>query len=389
MNNAGEKQKLIIVWPYRFRDFDWQRFELEFLSEHLEIHIHELIDALTPEFASAYANQSDSARLTRFWSLKQWRSEFKEVSKDAVVFSHLRPVNFRLFIACFRLRMSGAKVVAFSTGGVSFSSVRVNPDKRDLPETIKKLLHFVRRNLLRIAMPHFVVVGGSEEVKRVRRDFPRSTKIVFANSSDFSTTIRIMKNETVTSKSAVYLDTGFPGFPRDEIIEKTIETIRPEDWYPNLRKFFETVERSLGLKVSISAHPKHVGRDHQPLFGERETLSGQTAECVSRCELVIATNSTAISYAIAFLKPLILITSDKIKNNRDQYKSSLIQNISTDTGATIFNIDRQYSEQEIRAALVIDHEKYASYKQKYLTSRTDNKPNYQVILEEIINAQDY
>ena len=387
MNSAGDKQKLIVVWPYRFRDFDWQRFELEFLSEHLEVYIHELIDALTPEFSAAYANQSESQHVIRFSSLKQWQREFKKISKDTIIFSHLRPVNFQLFLACIQLRMSGVKIVAFSTGGVSFSSVRVNPDKRDLPEAIKQLLHFVRRNLLRIAMPHFVVVGGSEEVKRVCRDFPRSTRIVLANSSDFSTTIRLMKNETVTSKGAIYLDTGFPGFPRDEIIEKTSETVRPEDWYPNLSKFFETIERSLGLKVSISLHPKHVGRDHQPLFGERETLSGQTVEGVSHCELVIATNSTAISYAIAFLKPLVLITSDKIQNNRDQYKSSLIQNISTDTGATIFNIDREYSEQELREALVIDHEKYESYKQKYLTSRTDSKPNYQVILEEIINGQ--
>jgi len=387
LNNSGDKQKLIVVWPYRFRDFDWQRFELEFLSEHFEVHIHELIDAITPEFAVAYANQSDSVRVTRFSSLKQWRSEFKKVSKDATVFSHLRPVNFELFLACVQLRMSGAKIVAFSTGGVSFSSVRVNPDKRDLPEVIKKLLHFVRRNLLRIAMPNFVVVGGSEEVKRVLRDFSRSTRIVFANSSDFSATIRLMKSETLISKGAIYLDTGFPGFPRDEIIERTSETVRSEDWYPNLSKFFESVERSLDLEVDISVHPKHNGRDHQPLFGHRRTLGGQTAEGVSQCELVIATNSTAISYAIAFLKPLVLITSDKIQNNRDQYKSSLIQNISTDTGATIFNIDRQYSEQDIRAALVINHEKYASYKQKYLTSRTDGKPNYQVILEEIINAQ--
>jgi hypothetical protein len=387
LNSAGDKQKLIVVWPYRFRDFDWQRFELEFLSEHLEVHVHDLIDALTPEFAAAYANQSDSACITRFSSFKQWRREFKKISKDAIVFSHLRPVNFQTFLACVQLRMSRAKVIAFSTGGVSFSSVRVNPDKRDLPESFKKILHLIRRNLLRIAMPNFVVAGGSEEVKRVRRDFPRSTRIVLANSSDFSTTIRLMKNKTVTSQSAIYLDTGFPGFPRDEIIEKTSETVRPEDWYPNLSKFFETVERSLGLKVSISAHPKHVGRDHQPLFGERETLGGQTAEGVSCCELVIATNSTAISYAIAFFKPLVLVTSDKIEKSRDQYKSSLIQNISTDTGATIFNIDRQYSEQEIKAALVINHERYDSYKKKYLTSRTDDKPNYQVILEEIINAR--
>jgi len=53
----------------------------------------------------------------------------------------------------------------------------------------------------------------------------------------------------------------------------------------------------------------------------------------------------------------------------------------------IFNIDREYSEQEIRAALVIDHEKYESYKQKYLTSRIDGKPNYQVLLEEVIKPQ--
>jgi len=387
LDDETKKQQLIVVWPYRFRDFDWQRFELEFLSKHFEVHIHELIDALTPEFASAYANQSDSARITRFSSLKHWRREFRKLSKGAIVFSHLRPVNLETFLACVQLRMSRAKVIAFSTGGVTFSSVRVNPDKRDLPKPFKKILHLVRRNLLRIAMPDFVVVGGSEEVKRVRRDFPQSTKVVLANSSDFSTTIRLIKNETVNSKSAIYLDTGFPGFPRDEIIEKTSEIVRSEDWYPILNRFFDNVEKSLDLKVSISVHPKHIGRDHRPLFGQRETLGGQTAEVVSRCELVIATNSTAISYAIAFLKPLVLVTSDKIEKSRDQYKSSLIQNISTDTGATIFNIDRQYSEQEIKAALVINQEKYASYKQKYLTSRTDSKPNYQVILEEIINAQ--
>ncbi len=383
----SDRRKLIVVWPYRFRDFDWQRFELEFLSEHLEVHVHELIDALTPEFSAAYSNQSESRRVTRFSSLKQWRREYKEISKDAIVFSHLRPVNFQLFLACVQLRVSRAKIVAFSTGGVSFSSVRVNPDKWDLPESIKQILHFARRNLLRVTMPNFVVVGGSEEVKRVRRDFPKSTKIIFANSSDFSSTIRLVKNALVGLPSVIYLDTGFPGFPRDEIIEKTSEIVRSEDWYPMLSRFFDDVEKSLDLKVSISVHPKHIGRDHQPLFGQRETLGGQTAEVVSRCELVIATNSTAISYAIAFAKPLVLITSDKIEKSHNQYKSSLIQNISRDTGATIFNIDRQYSAQEIKAALVIDHKKYESYEQKYLTSRTDGKPNYQVILEEIINPQ--
>ncbi|MFM9118955.1 MAG: hypothetical protein ACKOQT_01350, partial [Acidimicrobiaceae bacterium] len=72
------KKKLIVVWPYRFRDFDWQRFELEQLSQHVEVHVHELIDALTPEFAAAYANQSDRPEVMRFSSLKDWRREFKK-----------------------------------------------------------------------------------------------------------------------------------------------------------------------------------------------------------------------------------------------------------------------------------------------------------------------
>ena len=84
-----DKKKLVVIWPYRFRDFDWQRFELDFLAPHVEIHVHELIDALTPEFGAAYANQSENPAVKRFASLKEWRKEFKKISEDAIVFNHV------------------------------------------------------------------------------------------------------------------------------------------------------------------------------------------------------------------------------------------------------------------------------------------------------------
>jgi len=124
------------------------------------------------------------------------------------------------------------------------------------------------------------------------------------------------------------------------------------------------------------------------MFQHRETIGGKTAELVANSSFVIATNSTSISYAVAFDKPLILVTSDQIQSGRDQYKASLIANISSETGAKIFNIDREYSEQDLRDALVIDQAKRGSYKRKYLTSRTDDKPNYQVLLDEVINVAD-
>ena len=382
------KKKLIVIWPYRFRDFDWQRFELDFLAPHVEIHVHELIDALTPEFGAAYANQSENPAVKRFASLKEWRNEFKKISEDAIVFNHVRPINLKSTLICATLRRSGASIVGFSTGGVPFSDFRLDPERRDLPKSLKKALHFFRRNLLLIFMPNKVVVGGTEEVDRVRRDYPRSTKRVLANSSDFSNSLYLSFSRDASKLTAVYLDTGFPGFPRDEVIEKIVEQVDGQDWYPKLDKFFGFIERELKNKVEIAIHPKHVGRDHQPMFGGRSSVGGKTPELVKNTSLVIATNSTSISYAVAFAKPLILVTSNQIQNGRDQYKASLIANIAAETGARIFNIDREYTEQDLREAMVIDHAKYESYKRKYLTSRTDGKPNYQVLLDEVIFAED-
>ena len=381
------KKKLIVVWPYRFRDFDWQRFELDQLSPFVEIHVHELIEALSPEFTAAYANQSENPAVKRFSSLSDWRREFKKVSKDAIVFSHVRPINLKSSRICLTMRLSGATVIGFSTGGAPFSSFRLDSEKRDLPLWTKTILHFVRRNLLSPFMPNQVVVGGSEEVARVRRDYSRFVALVMANSSDFSNSFQTRKNSSEVKAQAIYLDTGFPGFPRDEIIEKITEQVSPNDWYPKLTSFFNFVEETLKLETAISIHPKHIGRDHQPMFGQRAAIGGKTSELVSSCSLVVATNSTSISYAVAFVKPLILITSNQIQNSKDRYKASLIANIAIETGATIFNIDKTYSEKELREAMVIDHAKRESYKRKYLTSRTDDKPNYEILLDEIIKPE--
>jgi hypothetical protein len=382
------KKKLIVVWPYRFRDFDWQRFELEQLSQHVEVHVHELIDALTPEFAEAYANQADRAEVKRFSSLKEWRQEFKKVSQDAIVFTHVRPINFKSTLVCLTVSRANPKTVGFLLGGAVVPGVSGNVLANATDLKLKSLYHFLRRNLLATAMPCFVAVAGTETESRARRDFSRKTKPIQLGSFDYSQFLLARKASGSIFNAAVYLDTGFPGFPRDEVLTGRTELIAAKDWYPNLGKFFSFVEKTLQYRVDIAIHPKHVGRDHSPLFGVRTCLGGQTASLVAERKLVIATNSTAISFAICFDKPLILVWSDLIASGVDARKKSFIENFAQETGARIFNIDREYTEQELRDALVIDHAKRESYKRKYLTSRTDDKPNYQVLLDEVINVAD-
>ena len=381
-----DKKKLIVIWPYRFRDFDWQRFELEQLSQHVEVHVHELIDALTPEFAAAYANQSERPEVKRFSSLKEWRREFKRVSKDSIIFTHVRPINPKSTRVCLSLRRK--KSVGFLLGGAVVPIAGESDKNNALKSKIKALYHFLRRNLLSMAMPHFVAVAGTETELRARRDFSVKSRIISMGSFDYSQFLRDKNSMSAIRDEAVYLDTGFPGFPRDEVLTGRVERISASDWYPNLNKFFGEIEQRLNYEVDVAIHPKHVGRDHSQLFGSRACLGGQTAVLVAERKLVIATNSTAISFAICFDKPLILVWSDLIESGVDARKKSFIENFAMETGAKIFNIDRQYTAQELRDALVIDHAKRESYKRKYLTSRTDDKPNYQVLLDEVINAVD-
>lgn len=376
------KKKLIIVWPYRFRDFDWQRFELEQLLPHVEIYVHELIDALTPEFAAAYANQSEHLSVKRFSSLKDWRQEFKRVSKDAIVFSHVRPINIKSVVVCLSIRKSGSKVIGFSNGGVpNYASAGIARKIR-FKELLRATYHLFRRNALTFVAPRMILVGGSDDERRVRRDFSKRVVLISGSSSDLSQTLVKEHSESQGSKS-IFLDTGFPGFLGDALLTASVERVRPEQWYPNLLLFFDQIDCAFNSETEIAMHPKHVGRDHGKFFGSRKLYGGQTMTVVSNSALVIATHSTSISYAVLFTKPLMLVTCDAIESSSQRRKFE-IRNCGIETGAKIFNIDRTYTEQDLRDALVIDHAKRESYKRKYLTSRTDGKPNYQVLLDEVI-----
>ena len=54
-----KKKTLILLWPYKFRKFDYERYELEELKKkyNYKIVIHELIEFLYPNFKNAYSEK--------------------------------------------------------------------------------------------------------------------------------------------------------------------------------------------------------------------------------------------------------------------------------------------------------------------------------------------
>ena len=99
---------------------------------------------------------------------------------------------------------------------------------------------------------------------------------------------------------------------------------------------------------------------------------------VSQASLVLVTNSTAVSYAIMFNKPVIVLLSNELIKDRNilleesNYLSSMLD-------CSTINID--IIDEKLLSNFSINSEKYLAYKNKYLSSRLDNKTNGEIIID--------
>ena len=366
--------RLTVVWPYPVRTFDLARLELGLLGDAIEVTISDLSDVIHPGIGIAYSEQIVAPR-TRSGD----RISFEE-QRPVVVWSGMKGINRRDRTEARRIRASGDPVLwQLST---ATPVPRATPWGREWqpPEWAKRVFHVARSWATRDLHPHVVMCAAAYDVGLAQRDFRGRAALVRASAVDVS---RMNRRDAPTrSGRSVYLDTGFPGFLRDEVLFGVTEQVQPGEWYPALGRWLDRVERLTETTVDVAVHPKHDARDHRPYFGARRTVVGDTPESIRTADLVIATNSTAIGMAVMYGKPLILVTSNAA--NRGARKREQIALNGRETGARVFNIDEEYTDDEIRAALTIDEAKYARYRRKYLTTRTDDKRNYEILLEEVI-----
>ena len=80
--NPIKKPLIIVLWPYGFRPFDWDRFELDELSLYANIEVHEVIQILSPHFVKAYSNLIDDKHVFRFQKIANWRARFSQLLNE-------------------------------------------------------------------------------------------------------------------------------------------------------------------------------------------------------------------------------------------------------------------------------------------------------------------
>ena len=390
-----KKKILILLWPYKFRKFDYERYELKELKEkyNYEIIIHELIEFLYPHFKKAYSEELLFKNTKKFKSLKDWRCELKRIllknvkSKIVIIKHDMRGYTLNEFLINYELKKNNATLLEISGKGFPIYEGVINI-RNILSKIINKIknpsgfifylnkIFFTRITKIFCQRKKIVIAGGMKKINEAK--FLQKNRIIKGNSFDYSNYLTNKKNLKSSNKYILFLEGPVPLFPGDALMYngKFYEGTTKERWIPSLNKFFKDLERTFNLKVKIAAHPKVKHKKNPTYYGGREILTNRLYRTSLKAKFLISVWSTGHSYAIIYKKPSLLISSNEMVNlsfikNQNNFGKSI--------NSKIINIDDKFNVDKVKLAIKINKRFLEKYKYEYLTTRKDSKPNYKLI----------
>lgn len=192
-------------------------------------------------------------------------------------------------------------------------------------------------------------------------------EIIEVNTVDYDKyTIHRSLPSVYSENYIVFLDQYLPYHP--DTVYLNIKTVEPEPYYNEVNSFLDRLEKIMGMKVVIAAHPKAERyRDVNP-FNGRTIYFNQSNQLVKEAFLVLMHASTAICFPVCYNKRILLLMSHYL-NQVFPHFVPLIESITNSCGATLIMMDEK---DEINIPKKIDPLLYNDFKYKYLTS-TESK----------------
>jgi hypothetical protein len=207
------------------------------------------------------------------------------------------------------------------------------------------------------------------------------TKVISGVSYDYSRYLRRSKFKKISNLNnyAVFLAAPGPKNPNDSLFWKTKMADKPADYYNALNNFFLDIERIYKTKVIIALHPKSPRNKRIKELDGRFSYYNKTLELVKNSKFIINFASSSISYALLFKKPIFFIYTEAQKN-KTPGEVKFTEFLHRLVGGKLINIDA-YSEKDLEPINQIDVKKYQEYIKNYMSFKSRNKSNYQIIYE--------
>ena len=389
------KKLIIILYPFKFRQFDWQRFEIDELKKKNEVIVFDFINILYPHFAKAYfVDKKIKSKILNIKDFKSYKTKINELilkynSKNILVLNFIKNDSLISLRINYFIKKKSIKSIIFFNPGISTYNQRVLNLKKTITqkisifferkyETIQKIKgKFINLlvNILNI-YPNYIFIAGSECKNNIFNYCKeKCIKIIEGHSWDYSQILNNKERINYPPNYAVYLDAPGPKFLSDSFIykEKHSETIN--HFYPSLDNFLSHIEHELKLKVVVAPHPKTKILNRSPLFNFRKVISGRTHDLIKNSKIILTRNSTAVCFAAYYNKPIILFYTDESAQSIS-YRSSL--DLAKSLKVELININK-LDQINFKKIFKINRKIYKKYLHNFCTSKKNKFPNFQII----------
>lgn len=419
MDGTTEMRPLVVViYPYKFHEFVYELLELDRFERYCEVEVWDVSALLTAGFSMAVSAERSSRRTV--FAVATWQEFIGRVltirrasaDRKICIINELPANSSSELLATLMvgglLRSKPVLIVDLYNGGIPLRETRSNTDAavpdspvtflararrllrdtssiREFARTVRSYAFARLSRQLPTFTTHRLFAGADWEIL-ARRRAGQSKKIVLVagHSSDYSNNLlhRLMRTPvSPTSRIGVMLDGAGPMFGSDAALLGRKVYFTSEAWYPALTRLFDRIERATGTRIEIAGHYKTTHPPVAPYFGNRRVHYGRTWELVQSSEFVITRASTAISYAIANRKPIILVYSNQLAEDRVAMRGGLALGAMLNT--RLVNVD-ELQEIDVRSLLKIDEQRYREYEHACLTSDCTGRPNVQIVLEDVM-----
>lgn len=316
-------------------------------------------------------------RIDSFAALKE---RVKRESRVQTVF--VLQVNYEWStLSLYRLMARfGCKTAFFPwiTHSARRSLLRQVADRLRLAKVWRAALNVIARGIRRAGLikRHDLIFAAGQ----LTRDAYEHHRVVDINYVDYDHYLSCSQSGERTDHDAycVFIDEGCVANPNIKFFR--LEEMDPANFYRALRRFFDHVENTLGIRVIVATHPG-ICYD-RGVFGDRAVYEGRTCELVRDAALVFSQSSTATSFAVFYRKPIVFVYTDEYALvRRESFRT--MEFLSQELGAPSLNIDLSKRLEPIEIPAVRS-ELYDRYKHTSFTSeQTRSERSDEIIVKSL------
>jgi hypothetical protein len=380
------QKKIIFVHFNRFLNkFDWERYELDLLSEKFLIEVHVLINIVHPHLKKCdNYSKSHNKNIIIFKDYNEWKSAIRNLKKNTLFIFQTFPYNFLALRIYYFI-----KIQKFFTSIMFMNNLPENKadNNNDIffNKLIKKLLliYYRPKHTFVFYKRKFIFFIFNYFPKTLSPDFCFSSglnfkkfkfsKLIKINSWDFSRTFRKKKINKKNNSYILYLSDGESRYESDSSFYNAKRVENTKIYLKKLNSFFYKIEKKFKKKIIIASHPRgNPVLKHDKDLGGRLNYYGLTCELVKNAKFVIAQNSTSLSYAIIKKKPILFIYSFS-EQKKNIGELLFVKNYSKLIKSQLINIDT-FDNLDQKLLMNINIGAYRDFQKKYIisTSYTQN-----------------